>query len=102
MQLKKKPIPHDIPGMPRETVGSDIYMLNNKSYLSPLDYHNKFPVMMLAGLSSDSLIKKCKLIFTEYGFPRRIMCNTLTNFVSEKFWGFCKHLNIQQAMSIII
>ena len=47
--LKDKLIPHEIPDKPWETVGADILMLNNKTYLCNVDNQNKFPVMKLTG-----------------------------------------------------
>ena len=73
-QLKGKPIQHDIAGRPCETVGTDIFMLNTKKYFCILDYHCKFPVMKLIdGLNADSLIKTCKVTFTEYTFLRKMV-----------------------------
>ena len=57
-QLKDNPIPHDIPGKMWETVGADIFMLNNKTYLCIVDYHSKFLVWKLMnGSHADSLRK---------------------------------------------
>ena len=36
---------HDIPGKPWEVIGVDIFSLNNKNYLSSVDYHSKFPIV---------------------------------------------------------
>ena len=67
-QPKDKPIPHDIPYKPLETVGADIFMLSNKGYSSIVDYQCEFPaVKQMDGLSANSLIKTCKIIIVEYG-----------------------------------
>ena len=65
--MKVKPIQHDIPGKQWESVGTDIFMLNNKTYLCIVDYHRKLPIIKLTdGLSADNLIKTCKVIFAGY------------------------------------
>ena len=63
-QLKEKVIHHDIPGKPWEVMGADMFTLNNKNYLWIVDYHSKFPIVKKAeGMSTDSLILACKVIF---------------------------------------
>ena len=50
-------------------------------------------------LSADSWILACKIIFLEYGLPRKIMSDEGSNFISEKFETFCKTLSIECAKS---
>ena len=58
-QSKYKPIPHGIQSKSWETVGVEIYMLDNKIYWCIVDYQSKFSVMNLAyGLSADILKNK--------------------------------------------
>ena len=96
MQLKDKQIPQNLPGKPWESVGTDIF-----TYLCIIDYHKEFPLINLTnGLIADILIITCKIIFAEQGLPRNIMSDAGTNIVSEEVLGFCKHLNIHQAMSL--
>ena len=99
MQPKEKIIHHDVPLRPWEVLDVDIFHLNNKKYLCIIDYHSKFPVIKrIEGLSAGSLIATIKVIFTEYGILHRLMSDTGTNFVSEKFRCFCSSLNIKQAV----
>ena len=77
-----------------------MFTLKNKHYLCIVDYHSKFPVIKKTEhLSADSLILISKVIFAEYGLPKKIMSDSGGNFVSDKFKTFCKSLNIQQAFS---
>ena len=60
---KRKIIHHNIPGKPWEEIGADIFTLNNKYYLSIVDYHSKFPIVKRAeNTSAERLILECKLI----------------------------------------
>ena len=69
---KDKPMPYNMPGKLWETAGADIFMLNNKIYLCTVDYHSKFLVMILTvGLSANSLIEICKIMFAEYRLSRK-------------------------------
>ena len=56
-QPKEKIILHYIQMRPWDVIGTDVYQLNNKSYICIVDYHSKFPVVKrMDGLSADSLI----------------------------------------------
>ena len=83
-----------------EVIGTDIFNFNNKNYLCTIDYNSKFPVIKkLEGLSAESLNDATKIIFAKYGIPRKIMLDTGTNFVSDRFKKFCKTINVDQAAS---
>ena len=76
-----------------------VFHFNNRNYLCIIDYHSKFPVIKrMEGLSTESLIATTKIIFAEYEIPPRLMSDTGTNFVSDKFRRFCNWLNIEQAV----
>ena len=81
-------------------LGADVSHFNNKNYWCMVDYHSKFPVIKrMEGLSTESLITTIKIIFAEYEIPQKLMSDTGTNFVSDKFRKFCSRLNIEQAVS---
>ena len=70
------------PSKPWDKIGADMFTLNKKHYLCIVDYHSKFPIIKKAeDLSADSLILTCKVIFAEYGIPRRIMSDSGGNFI---------------------
>ena len=96
---KEKTIHHEIPIKPWDVVGADIFQLNNKNYLCIVNYHRKFLVVKIKGLSVDSLILALKVVFAEYGIPKRVMSDAGSNFISEKYKNFYKSLNIEQAVS---
>ena len=97
---KEKMIHHDIPLRLWEVLGADVFQFNNKNYLCIVDYHSKFlMVKRLEGLSAESLIATIKIIFAEYGIPYKLMSDTGTNFVSDKFQKFCNSINVEQAVS---
>ena len=89
---------HDIPLWPWEVVGVDVFHYNNKNYLCIVDYNSKFPIVKrLEGLSAENLTNAVKIIFTEYGIPHKIMSDAGTYFVSDRFWKFCRAINVEQA-----
>ena len=71
-----------------------------QNYLCIVDYHNNFPIIKKTEyLLADSLILACKIIFLEYGLPRKIMSYTGSNFMSETFEKFCNKINTEHAAS---
>ena len=91
---------HEAPGKPWEVVGSDMFTLHNKNYLCIVDYYSKFPMIRKTeDLAADSLMLACKLIFSEYGIPGKIILDAGGNPISEKFEEFCRELNKECAVS---
>ena len=82
------------------STGCRCFSFNNKNYLCIVDYHSKFPVIKrLEGLSTENLTATAKVIFAEYGIPHKLMSDTGTNFILDRFRKFCSSLNIKQAVS---
>ena len=76
-----------------------MFTLDNRNYLYIVDYHSMFPVIRkMEELSADSQILACKIIFSEYGFPKKIMSDACSNFISDKFKRFYQNLNIEQVV----
>ena len=91
-------IHHDIPAKPWEIVGTDMFTLCCKKYLCIVNYHSKFPIInIMEDISADSLILTCKIIFAEFGLPKKATSNSGGNFISDKFKTSCRGLNIKQA-----
>ena len=53
----------------------------------------------MEGLSSENLIATAKVIFAYYDILCKLMSDTGTNFISDKFRKFCSSLNTEQAVS---
>ena len=99
-QHKDKIIHHDIPVRLWDIIGADMFTINNKWYLCTVDYHSKFLIIKKTeDLSVDSLILACKIIFAQYGMPKKIMSDSGGYFISDKFKTFCINPNIEQAFS---
>ena len=51
----EKALNYEVPCRPREVVGGDVFVINNKTLLCVVDYHSKFPIVkkvknLLAGI----------------------------------------------------
>ena len=65
-----------------------------------MDYYNRFPVLKKTGyLSADSMIRAVMIVFSEFGLPKKIVSNAVTNSISDKLRQFSRQLNIEQAIS---
>ena len=97
---KDKIVHHDIPIRLWDVISADIFTLDNKQYLCIVDYHRKFPIVKnTKDLSADSLILVCKIIFADFCVPKKIMSDSGSSFISDKFKTFCRNLNIEEAFS---
>ena len=65
-------------------LGADIFIINDKHYLYIVGYQSKFPVIkQVAGFSAHNLINGCRIIFSEYMLPRKLMSDTGIYFTSK-------------------
>ena len=70
---QERALHYEIPCRPWEVVGVDVFLINKKSLLCILDYHNKFTlVKKVNNLSADNLVQTAKLIFAEYRLSQMI------------------------------
>ena len=77
-------------------MGSSWGTLHNKKYLCIVDFHSKFSITKKTeDLAADTLILACKIVFSEYGLPRKIISGASSNFISEKIDKFCRKLDIE-------
>ena len=51
------------------------------------------------GLLAENLIRVAKIVFTEFGLPKKIVSQAGMNFLSDKCKQFCRQLNTEQAVT---
>ena len=70
-QPHKKTIPYEVPCIPEEVVGADIFSIKNYTLLCIVDYYSRFPVIKKAdSLTADDLVKAAMIVFIELDFQR--------------------------------
>ena len=89
----RKETPYEVLDKAWEVVGTDIFMINNENLLCIIDYYSKFPVVIK--------VESARFVFAGFGLPKILLSDAGTNFVSEQFKDFCRHLNIDQVMTCI-
>ena len=67
-------IPSDVPEIPWQTVGSDLFELNGSNYLLVVDYLSAFvEIAKLNNTSSSSIVNNLKSIFARHGIPEIVV-----------------------------
>ena len=83
-----------------EVVAVDVFLMNGKNLLCIVDYQSKFQIVKkVNSLSAEDLVQTAKLIFAEYGLPKKIILDTGTNFMAETYKNFSRRMNIQQTIT---
>ena len=78
-----------LPSHPWEKVASDLFHLNNSTYLIVVDYFSRYPeVIQLKSTTSASVIKALKSIFSHHGVPSVFMSDNGPQFVSKEMKKF--------------
>lgn len=91
---------HEVPPEPWHTIGTDIFFLNNKSYLICVDYYSKFPTMRrLRSITAKEVIKQMKHIFEEHGICKKLVSDSGAQFSSAEFKRFTKDYDFEHVMS---
>ena len=63
---------YQIPSRLQEVVSADVFMINNKMLLCIVEYYTKLPIVKKVGsLAVDDLVQMAKMIFTDYGLPKK-------------------------------
>ena len=95
---------HDIPGLPWQVVGTDLFEYGGQTYLLVTDFYSKyFEIELLRQNTATCVINNLKKIFARFGFPDKVVSdngsqysNTRNLFDSihefkqvAEDWGFC-------------
>ena len=97
-QLQENTILKRLPNKPWEIFGADIFSIDNETLLCIIDYYTKFPVMKRAErLSADDIIRTTKVLFAEFGLPKKFESDSGMRLVLHQLKQFCRQLNKDQA-----
>lgn len=91
-QTSEPLMPHEIPKMPWDTIGTDLFFFDNDNYLIVADYYSKFPLVRKIRGRCDSyaIVRALKEIFGEQGIPRKVISDNGPQFASATFSDFAK------------
>ena len=78
-----------LPSHPWEKVASDLFNLDDSTYLIVVDYLSRYPeVVQLKSTTSASVITALKSIFSRHGVPSVFMSDNGPQFVSQDMKEF--------------
>lgn len=93
-------MPHEIPDLPWQKVGADIFQFESKYYVLIVDYYSEyFEVAPISSYHSKNVITQFKSIFCRHGIPVQIMSDNGPPFNSADFKNFCNSWDIQHITS---
>ncbi|XP_046736586.1 uncharacterized protein K02A2.6-like [Diprion similis] len=83
---------HEIPNLPWNKIGSDIFELKGKTYLMLIDYFSEYPEIaeLKGSVTSHLIITETKEIFSRHGIPLTMISDGGTQFTSKEFEQFTK------------
>lgn len=91
---QKQPLlPHEVPNLPWQNIGSDLFEYEGKTYLLVIDYYSKFiETCRLGDKHASSVISALKSIFVTHGIPRKFMADNVP-YNSTEFKNFARDYN---------
>jgi hypothetical protein len=97
----KEPLkPQEIPEIPWQKVGIDLFKFQQKEYVLCVDYYSKFPdIAYLPDTTSATLVSALKTIFARFGIPAEIVSDNGPQLASREFKNFTKSCNIKHTTS---
>ena len=98
---RKEPLmPTALPAYPWQKIGSDLFVLNGKTYLLLADYFSRYPeAIQLTTTSSASVITVMKSLFGRHGIPEEVVSDNGPQFASQEFRNFAKKYNFKHTTS---
>ena len=84
-------IPSQLPELPWQKVGTDIFDYKQKSYLLIVDYYSRFiEIALLSDTSSATVVRHTKSIFARHGIPEVVVSDNGPQFHAETYKQFAK------------
>ena len=90
-QQKEPMMSTEVPTLPWQIVSADLFQFNDEHYIAVVDHYSGYlEVEKLMGLTTFSVIKELKSIFSTHGIPFKFYHDPGTQFTSIEFRNFSK------------
>jgi len=97
---KEPMIPHPVPSVPWEVVGTDLFELDGHKYVIVVDYYSRyFEVEKLQTTSTTAVVHKLKGIFARHGIPRKVVSDNGPQYSSAEFARFATDWDFKHVTS---
>ncbi|XP_020906409.1 uncharacterized protein K02A2.6 [Exaiptasia diaphana] len=85
---------------PWEVVSTDLFYWNNANYLLTIDnFSSYFVLRKLSSTRSSDVINKLKVIFSEFGIPRKVISDNGPQYSSQEFANFSTEYGFEHSTS---
>ena len=99
-QCKEPLNPHDVPPVPWEKVGVDLFELQKQEFLIAVDYYSgMFEVQDLKSTTATRVITLMKSWFARHGIPKTVVSDNGPQFSSSEFKIFSAEWDFQHVTS---
>ena len=93
-------IPSELPQLPWQKVGMDLFDYKGSTYLLILDYYSRFiEIAKLSKTTAGDVINHCKSIFARHGIPEMVISDNGPQFAAESFKEFAQGYNFDHVTS---
>ena len=83
---KEPLINYEIPALPWQIVGTDLFSLYGRDYIVVADYYSRYPeVERLYDTRSSAVIKKIKSILPRHGKCQKMISDNGPQYISDEF-----------------
>ena len=101
VQQRSEPlIPSNLPELPWERVGTDLFDMKGHNYLLVVDYYSRYiEVARLSRTTADEVILYTKSIFARHGIPEVVVSDNGPQYSSEAYANFAREFQFKHVMS---
>ena len=99
-QQKEPLMTSELPDRPFQKIAVDICELNRETYLVSVDYYSRYiDINKLNSITSNTVINKMKMNFSQHGIPETVISDNGTQFTSQEFKNFSAEWNFHHITS---
>ncbi|GFO02434.1 Pol polyprotein [Plakobranchus ocellatus] len=99
-QQKEQLMTSELPDRPFQKVAVDICELNHETYLVSVDYYSRYiDINKLSNITSNAVINKMKMNFSQHGIPEIVISDNGRQFTSQEFETFATAWNFHHITS---
>ena len=93
-------IPSELPELPFQRVGTDLFEWEKRTYLLVVDYYSRYiKIALLNRTTAVDVITHMKSIFTRHGIPERVMSDNGPQYACEAFEEFAREYHFRHITS---